>query len=68
MDTTFFENSFFIKLFYNSALTFDGIISGQKPEQYPAIFKDKNLYNPLKEMQKISQPALQDTNPADSKY
>lgn len=69
-DSTLFTKSTFIKLFYNSAVTFDGIISGQKPEQYPAIFKDKNLYNPLKTMQELSQPVFQkqEETPTNTQY
>lgn len=63
-DNSAFKNSYFVNLFANSAVTFDRIISKQKPEQYQKIFKDKNLYNPLKTLQDLSKPALGDVVPA----
>lgn len=57
-DNSIFTSSFFVKKFYSSAKKFDSIISGQQPEQYKDIFEDKNLYDPVKAIQDISQPAL----------
>jgi len=64
-DDSIFKSSYFVRLFASSAATFDGIVSKQKPEQYQKIFKDKNLYNPLKTLQDLSKPALEGVAPAD---
>jgi len=37
--------SFFMNLFQGTANTLDSLIAGQQVEQYPEIFKNKNLYN-----------------------
>ncbi len=58
-DNPVFKNSFFINLFRSAAIRLDGIILGQRPEQYQDIYKDKNLYDPFKAMKEISKPALE---------
>lgn len=64
-DNSIFKNAYFVNLFANSAVTFDRIISKQKPEQYQKIFKDKNLYNPFKALQDLAAPAVEGVVPAD---
>jgi len=61
-DNSIFTNSFFVKTFYDSAVKLDSIISGQRPEQYKDIFKDKNLYNPVKAVHDLAQPASEGIN------
>lgn len=64
-DESAFKNSYFVNLFASSAVLFDSIVSKQQPEQYQKIFRDKNLYNPLKALQDLSKPALEGVAPAD---
>ena len=61
-DSPIFMNSFFVKTFYNSAVKLDSIISGQRPEEYKEIFKDKNLYNPVEKVHELVQPASEGIN------
>ncbi len=63
-DNSMFTKSMFVKLFYTSAERLDSIVSGQKPEQYQNIFKDKYLFNPLNALQELSKPALKDVVPS----
>jgi uncharacterized membrane protein required for colicin V production len=43
-DGGIFQNSFFAGLFRNAAVKMDSIITGQQPESYREILKDKDLY------------------------
>ncbi len=59
-----FTGSTFVKLFYKSAERLDSIIYKQKPEEYHNIFKDKNLYNPVKALEEIAKPAMEGVVPS----
>lgn len=45
-DNNFISSSYFVRLFYGSAIKLDSLISEQNPERYREIYKDKDLYKP----------------------